>query len=231
MTNTIHQAETVHTSDGVRSSDAELLQILRDGQAHTIDDLKAALDVTATAVRQRIDRLYAAGLLDREKIVAGRGRPIFRYVLTIAGHRHAGADTSVFAEAMWREIMAMRDSPIRRRLVTAIARRLGQLYAAQISPDSQPLSLENRMRSLSAVLSINQVPTDVHVVGLKSSRLPILAVCACPYPTLRDHPDDRSLCKMEEQMFSEALGESVHLTSCRLDGDHCCQFTPVGSHS
>ncbi len=233
-----------HTShvDSVRGSDSELLQVLRDGQPHTIDDLKVNLGVTATAVRQRLERLLLGGLVEREKVISGRGRPVFRYLLTIDGHRTAGADASEFAEAMWREVMALRDSPIRKRLVTAIARRLGKCYAVKLAnltgdivPNGEPAGLEQRMRSLSALLSDHQIPSDVHVVGSRASRLPVLDICACPYPTLRDNPEDRSLCKMEEQMLSEALGSPVHLTSCRLDGDHCCQFTPVaevavGSH-
>ena len=231
--------------DTVRSSDAGLIQILRDGDSQTIDELKAALGVTATAVRQRIERLLESGFVQREKVVAGRGRPVFRYALTIDGHRHAGADASEFAEAMWREIMTLRDSPIRRRLISAVAKRLGTMYASRLSacgssqsgspgtaglasagqwPD-QP-SLEQRMRSLSSVLTRQQIPAGVHLARFEDSSLPVLDIGACPYPTLRDNPSDRSLCKMEEEMLSIALGTPVHLTSCQLDGGHCCQFSP-----
>jgi len=222
-------------ADAVRASDSELLGLLRDGQVQTIDDLKAGLGVTATAVRQRIERLLEAGLIEREKVVAGRGRPVYRYTLTVDGHRYAGANSSEFAEAMWREIMMLRDSPIRRRLVSAVANRLGRMYAARFVGQSNENEtdfggrhdLEQRMRSLSDALSRNHIDAEVHLTGSKESRLPVLDICSCPYPTLRDHPSDRSLCKMEEEMLSEALGSPVHLTSCRLDGDHCCQFTPV----
>ncbi len=220
-------------ADSVRASDAELIRLLRDGEPQTIDDLKRSLGVTATAVRQRIERLLDAGLIERQKEVAGRGRPVFKYALTVDGHRHAGADSSEFAEAMWREIMGLRDSPIRRRLISAIARRLGKMYAARLvfsehdHGKSSDVILEERMRSLSDLLSRNQISAGVHLSGLQSAKLPVLDIGACPYPTLRDHPEDRSLCKMEEEMLSEALGATVHLTSCRLDGDHCCQFTPV----
>jgi len=219
--------------DTVRSSDAELIQILRDGDSQTIDELKVALGVTATAVRQRIERLLESGLVKREKVIAGRGRPVFKYALTIDGHRHAGADTSEFAEAMWREIMTLRDSPIRRRLISAVAKRLGTMYASRLFacvssagqwPD-QP-SLEQRMRSLSSLLTRQQIPAGVHVARFENLSLPVLDIGACPYPTLRDNPSDRSLCKMEEEMLSVALGTPVHLTSCQLDGGHCCQFSP-----
>ena len=222
------------SSDGVRASDSELLGLLREGQTLSIDELKLGLGVTATAVRQRIERLLEAGLIEREKIVSGRGRPVFRYALTLDGHRHAGADASEFAEAMWREIMTLRDSPIRRRLISAIARRLGRMYAIRLQRKESNLAalgsndwLEQRMRSLAEALSRNQISAEVSLIGAKSSRLPVLGICSCPYPTLRDTPEDRSLCKMEEEMLSEALGSPVHLTSCRLDGDHSCQFTPI----
>jgi len=231
--------------DTVRSSDAELIQIMRDGDLQTIDELKAALGVTATAVRQRIERLLESGLVQREKVVAGRGRPVFKYVLTIDGHRHGGADAAEFAEAMWREIMMLRDSPIRRRLISAVAKRLGMMYATRLSEHASRLSgslgaagpasvgqwpdqpsLEQRMRSLSSVLTRQQISAGVHVARFEDSSLPVLDIGACPYPTLRDHPSDRSLCKMEEEMLSIALGTPVHLTSCQLDGGHCCQFSP-----
>lgn len=222
------------TPDGARASDSELLGLLREGRLMTIDELKQGLGVTATAVRQRIERLLEAGLIEREKVVVGRGRPVFRYALTVDGHRYAGADSSEFAEAMWREIMMLRDSPIRRRLISAIARRLGRMYAARFEKigeaDSTPRTeamLEQRMRSLSDALVRNQIRSEVHMAGPLLSKLPVLDICVCPYPTLRDTPEDRSLCKMEEEMLSEALGSPVHLTSCRLDGDQCCQFTPV----
>jgi predicted ArsR family transcriptional regulator len=227
---------THDSSEGARASDGELLGLLREGNTLSIDELKQRLGVTATAVRQRIERLLDAGLIEREKVVVGRGRPFFRYALTIDGHRCAGADSSEFAEAMWREIMMLRDSPIRRRLISAIARRLGRSYAARCS---QPLAaeptvsgekmLEQRMRSLSDALSRNQINAEVQMLGSKAARLPVLDISACPYPTLRDTPEDRSLCKMEEEMLSEALGTPVHLTSCRLDGDQCCQFTPAAA--
>jgi len=218
-------------AESVRTSDAELLRLLRDGQPRTVDDLKLALGVTATAVRQRIERLLDAGFIERQKEVVGRGRPVFRYALTVEGHRRAGADAFEFAEAMWREIMTLRDSPIRRRLVSAIAQRLGKIYASRLC-DRDPLTmgdslLEDRMRSLSQVLSQSQIKAEVHLDRTKAATLPVLDIGSCPYPTLRDDPQDRSLCKMEEEMLSEALGSRVHLTSCRLDGDHCCQFTPV----
>jgi predicted ArsR family transcriptional regulator len=143
-------------------------------------------------------------------------------------------------------------------LISAVATRLGTMYASRLTQTPgmgsvnigslrtglsgtklhnagnlklQEQQLEQRMRSLSSVLTRQHIPAAVHLTRSKDSNLPVLDIGSCPYPTLRDDPGDRSLCKMEEEMLSVALGTPVRLTSCQLDGDHCCQFSPgaVGS--
>lgn len=237
----------------IRSVDRDLLLCLRSGKPKTIDDLTEVLGVTATAVRQRVERLLETGLIDRQKIVAGRGRPTFRYRLTEAGYGRAGADAAEFADAMWQQILALPDDNIREGLITAIAKRMGQQYAVAIArdestednhfgsrensrPGSEPAASESdavqsdadeqfsqRMKRLSQMLQRREIPAFVSVSARVD--LPVLEVEACPYPNLTDTSDDRAMCRLEEKMLSEALGKEVHLRSCRLDGDSCCQFS------
>ena len=209
----------------LRSVDRELLVAVRGSDWVTMGQLIELLGVTTTAVRQRIDRLLEMGLIDREKVVAGRGRPTFRYRLTIAGHRRAGANPTEIADAMWREILAMDNTEVRDALISSSAARLGREYAVQLSGTEsiQSGSFDERMQRLSEMLAARNIVTDVSQAG----QLPVLDIGACPYPTLTDVSDDRSMCRLEEQMFSEALGQPVELSSCRLDGDSCCQFSPV----
>lgn len=211
------------TAEDLRSVDRELLTAMRHGEAVGVGELTEQLGVTATAVRQRIERLMEMGLIEREKIVAGRGRPTFRYQLTVLGHRRAGADPADLADALWREILAIEDESTRDRILSSVAGRLGRQYAAQFVAEIGEDSFERRMRQLSEVMSGHQIPIEVSHTG----RLPVLDIGACPYPSLTDASEDRAMCRLEEQMISEALGEQVHLSSCRLDGDACCQFTAV----
>lgn len=227
MTTAPHPTDLARNHDapngGVRGVDRELLLCLRDGDAKTIGELMDRLDVTATAVRQRVDRLLGLGLIDREKIVAGRGRPTFRYALTAAGSKRAGADVADLAESMWREILRLPAGEVRDRLISGVAQRLGRQYADAMRNAVQAgeLSLSERLHLLSGLLRGHEIPAHVHQAG----GLPVLDITACPYPNLTDDSSDRSMCRLEEQMLSEALGESVHLSSCRLDGDACCQFS------
>tara|TARA_R110002167_G_scaffold23033_1_gene81966 strand:+ start:48 stop:737 length:690 start_codon:yes stop_codon:yes gene_type:complete len=214
--------------DELRSVDRELLMAMRSGDTFGIGDLTEQLGVTATAIRQRIERLLELGLLEREKIVAGRGRPTFQYRLTVRGHRRAGANPAELAEAMWQEILAIPDATIRKQLLSSVANRLGSQFATQVNRESDgDPSFENRMQKLSEMLTDRHITTEVS----HSGDLPVLDICACPYPSLTDTSDERAMCRLEEQMISEALGRPVHLSSCRLDGDHCCQFAATGEPS
>ncbi len=196
---------------------------MRGGEAWGVGELTELLGVTATAVRQRIERLLEVGLINREKRVAGRGRPTFRYRLTITGHRDAGANPAELADAMWREIVAVEDETIRDKLLSAVAARLGQQFALQCESDQAEYSFQERMQKLSEAMSARQMVTEVTTAG----ELPVLDIGICPFPTLTDESDNRAMCRLEEQMISEALGQPVHLSSCRLDGDDCCQFSAV----
>jgi len=221
----------------VRSVDRELLDALRGGEALGVSALTEQLGVTATAVRQRVERLLEKGLVQREKVVAGRGRPTFNYRLTLLGHRRAGAEHAELADAMWREIMALEATEIRDSLLTKIAVRLGRTYGQQAAQyrsekgasdeQASPDSLESRMQSLTQVLSGHRFAADVDSGG----ELPIIGFKVCPHPELTSESELRAMCHLEEQMLSEALGSEVQLQSCRMDGDSCCQFAPVPEHA
>jgi predicted ArsR family transcriptional regulator len=228
-------------SSDLRSVDRQLLLALRKGDCVGIGELTDALGVTATAVRQRIERLLEQDLIEREKLVAGRGRPTFRYRLTVAGHQRAGANPVELVDAMWREIVALPDDAVRSRLLDSVAGRLGQRFAEELnqstkgednlatpiagSDDENAVAFERRVHKLSEALVSRHIESEVSHDG----ELPVLDIGTCPYPSLTNVSDDRAMCRLEEKMFSEALGRPMHLSSCRLDGDACCQFSPTSS--
>ena len=77
-------------STQTETSDKQMLDLLRRHGAVTISALVAEMGVTATAVRQRIQRLMADGLIERQTEKKGRGRPNHRYSLTEKGEQSAG---------------------------------------------------------------------------------------------------------------------------------------------
>lgn len=190
----------------------------------TVQQLIESLEVTATAVRQRLDRLVEADLIQRRKENVGRGRPQFRYVLTQLGMRYASASYSELATALWHEVLELPNPLQRTRILRRVARRMaGDLKAAV----PQGGSMEERFEAMASALEQRNVPTVVK----QFAGLPVLEVLACPYPELIGGDKSRHLCEMEQEMLSEALGQEMKLDCCQLDGHSQCQFRPHGETS
>ncbi len=202
------------------TSDADLMDLLRSAGALSVTELANAIDVTPTAIRQRLTRLMAQGLIEREAVRAGRGRPKHRYQLTPKGLRWSGTNFTDLALALWREIGAIPDLNARRTLLQRVAQSLASGYAREIHGKTTA----ERMRSLIALLSERRVPFSV-APSPETNPIPMLVAHACPYPELAEQ--DRQICDLERTLFSELLGRPMELTQCRLDGGPSCQFQPT----
>lgn len=205
------------------TSDLQFLDLLRKQRALSVLQLVSQTGVTATAVRQRLNRLLRDGLIERQATTGMRGRPSHKYQLTDKGRRSGGTNFTDLAVAMWQEIREIKDREIRRGLLQRLSKRMAEAYAEQIHGSS----LDERMESLAQMFSARQIPFDVQKSSADRS-LPVLSAHACPYPELAEQ--DQSICALERMMFSELLGETVKLSNCRLNGDSCCTFEPAGSH-
>ncbi len=201
-------------------SDLAILDLLRKQDAMTVADFEAALSVTATAVRQRLNRLLAQGYVERQvEETSGRGRPCHRYRLTVAGRRNAGANFADLAEALWLELCALDDSVTQQSILRRIATRLQDTYRGHLRGDT----LQERMEALAELFRERQIPFEVHQ---EPGELPVLTALACPYPQLAEQ--DRTICAMERMLFSDLLEHPVTLDRCRLTDGGFCEFQPCG---
>ena len=92
------------------------------------------------------------------------------------------------------------------------------------------MSTMGRTRVAVIILNYNQADYTSECIGsLNESSFRDFTVVAVDNGST-DESDQRAMCRLEEQMISEALGQPVHLSSCRLDGDSCCQFSAVESN-
>ncbi len=196
------------------TSDQSVLDRMRIEGAVSISDLVEYLGVTATAVRQRLNRLMGQGLIERTAEKQSRGRPSHAYSLTSKGVREAGTNYPDLAVILWQEIIQIKDKEIRKQTLSNITSRLTDLYRSQITGDS----LTERMQSVASLMRDRNIPFQVDETG----QLPVLNVLACPYPDLMD--TERSICSVEQGVFSELFGEAVAMEECHLDGDGYCAF-------
>ncbi len=197
------------------NSDADLLDLIRIAGPLSVTELADAMEVTATAVRQRLTRLMGQSMIQREAIRAGRGRPKHRYSLTDKGLRQTGSNFTDLALALWREIRDTGDQNLSRDVLRRISRALASGYAAQIRGDTA----QERLKSLAELLNQRRIPVTV---GSTTANQSTLTTHACPYPNLAE--EDKSICQMEKMMFSELIGSELELTQCRLNGGGDCRF-------
>ena len=196
------------------TSDRAVIDLLRQHDSLGISNLAEATSVTATAVRQRLNRMMAQGLIERHAERLGRGRPSHRYSLTAKGLRQSGTNYGDLTIMLGNEIRAVKDPQVRRGLLQRISKRMASMYSQFVRGGTTT----ERMESISRLMSEREVPFDVD----DSGELPVLTARSCPYPELA--AQDRGICSMEQMLFSEVVGTKLRLSACRLDGDSCCTF-------
>jgi predicted ArsR family transcriptional regulator len=205
--------------DHIRPIDQAVLDLLRQHPGMNVQELSERLEVTATAVRQRLDRLEEVQLIERQKESVGRGRPQFRYNLTALGTRYSSVSYADLATALWNEIMDLPNPSLRSRILRRVARRMGE----SLIGNAVGLSLGGRLEAVALELAKRKVPTVINPDG----NGPMLQVLACPFPDLALDGKNRHVCEFEQEMLSEALGQTIELSCCRLDGHDNCQFRPI----
>jgi DeoR family suf operon transcriptional repressor len=201
------------------TSDVRLLDLVRKHGPLSVVQMASLTGVTATAVRQRLNRLLAVGDIERATHKAGRGRPVHRYGLTDKGRRRSGTNFADLAMALWQEVREIKDPEIRRGLLQRLSKRLAETYTGDVVGES----VEQRMQALASLFRERQIPFEVESAA--PHHLPTIHAHACPYPALAEQ--DRTVCSMERMLFSELVGTNLHLAACRLDGDSCCTFEPA----
>lgn len=194
-------------------SDREFLAELNRLGPSSIQSLCDELGVTATAVRQRLNRLVAGGQVTRETIPVDRGRPKHHYKVTQSGQSSLGNNYSVLATVLWQQIQQIEDDELRVQLVN----RLKSAFVERLGESVDAASPEERLNQLRKVLSDEGFPVELNPADLGRLR-----ENHCPYVELAS--SDKSICELEQKIFSEILGAPVKLTQCCVDGDHCCEF-------
>jgi len=208
-----------------RSSDRALIDLLRVKNAIGVGELATALGVTATAVRQRLDRLMRGGIVGRSSLPRPRGRPSHTYSLTEKGQRTGSDNFRDLAMVLWNEVRSVKEPAVRQGLLSRIGSAMAGMYRDQISGSTA----EERLESVATLFRARQFACDVNLAqgspsGTQSRRnLAVLTTYSCPYPELAEQ--DRGICSAERLMLQELVGTPVQLSECRLDGASCCRFT------
>ncbi|MBX3442792.1 MAG: MarR family transcriptional regulator [Planctomyces sp.] len=204
----------------LHSGDQEFLSSLLRSGPSGISDLCSRLNVTATAVRQRLQRLQALGLVERVTVRADRGRPHHVYDVSAAGRGQLSQSYADLATLLWDELQNIEEEPVRTRVLGRIRQAMVDQLGRRVTAEAPA----ERMRELATALAERG-----HQVEAESSRgavweLPVLREHACPYHEIASR--DSSICELEQAVFAEVIGSPLELTHCCQRGDRVCEFEP-----
>lgn len=199
----------------IDTRDREILEYLHQSEGVDVQSLCDLLGVTRTAVRQRISRLEAAGLIVSELQGQSRGRPRNVYRVTAEGLHALGENYRQLAVVLWEAITGFEDEAVRMRLLGRVRDVLAERFRWQLGNCE---NLDDRLDLLASEMKSSgfNVESD-HQGGLR-----ILRETSCPFPMLAEVDD--AICQVERQVLEQVLGAPVEVRSRCRDGHGCCEF-------
>ncbi|MBR9800738.1 MAG: helix-turn-helix transcriptional regulator [Rubinisphaera brasiliensis] len=204
-------------SDQLTPADREFLEELQTAGASTISRLCELQGVTTTAVRQRLSRLQAAGFVTREAIPTERGRPRHEYRVTPRGQKQLGDNYGELATILWSQLNEIQDDVLKQRIVSQVESVLIERYGKSVDA----VTARDRLNQLQQALNDHGFHTQV---DRESDQLTLMER-NCPYHDLA--VKDRSICDLEQEVFSKIVGVPLQLSQRCVDGHTCCRFEEV----
>jgi predicted ArsR family transcriptional regulator len=218
-------ATVVDTVAGSSTLRRELLLRLRHDGPSSPERLAAALGVSRTGVLQQLHGLEGAGLVAREAIRHGVGRPRHVYDITPAAQDLFPTNYDGLANGLLAAIHAIGGDDLidevfeeRKRLTGDRVRRR---IAERVSDDA---SVVERTREL-AVIQDEQGYLAEAVVGADGVIRLVERNCAI-HRVAADHV---AVCQAELDLFREILGTSVIRETHIAAGDRCCAYRVGGT--
>jgi predicted ArsR family transcriptional regulator len=239
--NAEHQAVTAHhaaiepnragppSNDAVSGSSnlrhAVLLRLRHDGPSSP-EDLAAELGVSRTGVLQQLHALETAGLVSRQAVRHGVGRPRHVYDVTAAAQDLFPTNYDGLASGLLAAIRAIGGEELvdgvfdERRRITRD--RIRQRMADRLRPEAR---LFDRAREL-AVIQDEQGYLAEATIGADGVIRLVERNCAIH----RVAADNGAACQAELDLFREILGPDVERETHIAAGDRCCTYR-IGSAS
>jgi predicted ArsR family transcriptional regulator len=216
-------AENVGGSSNLRH--ALLLRLRHDGPSSP-EDLAAGLGVSRTGVLQQLHALESAGLVSRQAVRHGVGRPRHVYDVTAAAQDLFPTNYDGLASGLLAAIRAIGGEELvdgvfdeRRRMTRD---RIRQRMAEHLTPQAR---LVDRAREL-AVIQDEQGYLAETVIGADGIIRLVERNCAIH----RVAADNGAACQAELELFREILGPDVERETHIAAGDRCCTYR-IGSAS
>lgn len=192
----------------------QILEILKNRNQATVDELACALDLTPMTVRHHLNILEERNLVNADLHRGKVGRPYHVYHLTPAADELFPKAYHLLAERVLAKIKEQYGADEARALLQAVANEMAAPHQAQLA--DQPMKA--RLVRLEEVLQSEGF--RARVVG--NGEPHAIEVCNCAYRHVAaQHPE---VCELDHTLMEDILGRPLERVKHAPAGDDCCRY-------
>lgn len=184
----------------ISDNDRTLIGFLQKDGAKSVAELSDWMNVTETAIRQRLTRLVAQSLVTRTEVKVSRGRPVHKYSVTKEGRASNGQNFLDLAAVVWEEVKAIDDRQTRSQVMKGIAKRLASKYKDEINRINSigdSASALDRAEAIAQFFEGRGIP--VTVSQKRESELPEAAASRADYQTADHQTADHQTAEIKNE--------------------------------
>jgi predicted ArsR family transcriptional regulator len=198
----------------MKSTREKILNTLLTERQATIKQLSEVVGINGISVRHHLINLQAEGLVTAEEQRHGVGRPAFVYRLTEKGMEMFPTNYLKLTNHLLSELK----ETLSPEELESTFRRIGKKQAEESTNIDKNQPIEAQIEQLA-----DQLASERFMLSWKKEDDSIILQSDnCPYLHVgKEHPE---ICKIDETLFSEALGKEVKLETCLLRGDARCTY-------
>lgn len=184
--------------------------LLHNPEGMAVEDLVPPLQVTVSAVRQHLAVLERDGMLVRQSVVSGRGRPRHYYALSAAGREAFPRRYDALAMSMMAELAEQ----LGEAELPGAMQRMGRRTAAQLGG--------------AGALSVAQLADALQQLGYAAHRqvqadgAEAVVAMNCVFHRLAQQHS--AVCEFDLELMRTATGLQVEHQQCMAGGGACCRF-------
>jgi len=200
-------------------SQRRLLQLLKRTDSLTVAEAVESLDLAETTVRQHLDRLHEAGLVDKSFTPEGRGRPTAHFALSSDGQQLFPTEDS----RLLNELLGFLSREGYHRPIDDFFREFWDRRAEDLDERLQQASadsLEATLEVLESFLAEQGFMPEVH----HDPEANTLEIRECNCPLKGAVEQTRLPCRLEAEFLEQAVHRALDRVEYIPDGNNACTY-------
>lgn len=197
----------------------EILDIIKREGRISLENISAAMKLAKTTLREHFLNLERDGLIQREYVRSGPGRPSLQFQLTAKGNLYFPSSESGMMKEFLRYLQKENKTELIEEFFTAFWEKRYQ--NAKKKMDKYPESeKKKRLEALSGML---EEEGFMPVINSDNSGGNLtIRECNCPFREVIK--ETRLPCKLEAEFYMRLFNSDVERNSYIAEGDHSCTY-------